>query len=150
MGRNVEENHKIVEQTDYGAADLIKQQNIAGEFVLGECEEETPEADTRKGDAEDSAELAEKEESQQKEEQQEGDKIDTADQEESLQELLGNSELVEKEEIQQKKEFEGTVVLTGAATYLDSGIRYFKNKPTKVTDQRTYEQLLRTRLFVRV
>ena len=58
------------------------------------------------------------------------------------------AELAGKEEGQ--KVFDGTVVLTGAATYMDSGIRYFKNKPVKVTDQRVYEQLLRTGLFVRI
>lgn len=137
MGRKVEENHKIVEQPDYGAADLIKHQNITGDFVLGEREEETQEADTGKEEG-----------------QQESGEIGTADQEESLGDSVETTEdaaeLVGEEESQQKKEFKGTVVLIGAATYLDSGIRYFKNKPAKVSDQRVYEQLLRTGLFVRV
>ncbi len=103
MGRKVTENHKVVEQSSQGAAeDLIKQQNAAEDFVLGEREEESQAADAG------------------------------------------------KEEGQQKNVFERTVVLTGAATYMDAGIRYFKNKPTNVTDQKAYEQLLRTGLFVRI
>lgn len=140
MGRKVTENHKVTEQSDQGVAeDLIKQQNAAENFILGEGEEESQEAD------------AEKEENQ-----QEGD-MKTV-QEEFLQELLGNAvetressvELAEEKESQQKNVFEGTVVLTGAATYLDSGVRYFKNKQVRVTNQRVYEQLLRTGLFVRI
>lgn len=126
MGRKVTDNHKVVEQNSQGAAEeLIKQQNAAEDFVLGEREEETQVTDTGK------------EEGLQKEGQQEGGEIDAAD-------------LAGEKESQQKKIFERTVVLTGAATYLDSGVRYFKNKPAKVTDQRTYEQLLRTGLFVSV
>lgn len=146
MGKKVTENHKVVEQSSQGAAeDLIKQQNAAEDFVLGEREEESPEAD------------AGKEEVQQKEEQREGEGSGETDWEKSMQELLDDSvetkegaEMAGKEEVQQKKVFEGTVVLTGAATYMDSGIRYFKNKPVKVTDQKAYEQLLRTGLFVRI
>lgn len=147
MGRKVTENHKVVEQNSQGAAEeLIKPQNAAEDFVLGEREEEIQEVDT--GEEEDG----------QKEGQQKGDKIGTADQGELPQELLGDSvetaegaaELAGEEEGGKKKAFEGTVVLTGAATYLDSGVRYFKNKPTKVSDQKAYEQLLRTGLFVRV
>ena len=142
MGRKVTENHKAVEQNSQESAEeLIKQQNAAEDFVLGEREEENQEADTGKGEG-----------------QQEGGVIGAADQEEALLELPGDSvetaedtaELTGEEEGQQKKAFERTVVLTGAATYLDSGVRYFKNKPAKVTDQRAYEQLLRTGLFVRV
>lgn len=145
MGRKVTDNHKVVEQNSQGAAEeLVKQQNAEEDFVLGEREEETQEADTGKG------------EGQQKKGQQEGGVIGAADQEEALLELPGDSvetaedtaELTGEEEGQQKKAFERTVVLTGAATYLDSGVRYFKNKPAKVTDQRAYEQLLRTGLFV--
>lgn len=141
MGRKVEENHKVVEQINQGTAeDLIKQQNAAEDFVLGESEEET-----------------QKEGIGQKEEQPESDTdSDIVEQKELLQELLENSvetrenskELVRLEGGQQKEAFEGTVILTGAATYLDSGIRYFKNKPVKVVEQRVYEQLLKTGLFV--
>lgn len=146
MGKKVTENHKVVEQSSQRAAeDLIKQQNAAEDFVLGKREEESTEED------------AGKEEGQQKEEQREGEGSGEMDREKSIQELLEDSvetkegaELAGKEEGQQKKVFEGTVVLTGAATYMDSGIRYFKNKPVKVTDQRAYEQLLRTGLFVRI
>ncbi len=143
MGRKVTENHKVTEQSGQGAAeDLIKQQ--AENFVLGKGEEDSQEAD------------ADKEADQQKEEQQEGD-VKTA-QEEFQQELPGDAvetregsaELAEKETDQQKNVFEGIVVLTGAATYMDAGTRYFKNKPIKITDQRVYEQLLRTGLFVHI
>ncbi len=145
MGRKVTDNHKVVEQNSQGAAEeLVKQQNAVEDFVLGEREEVSQEADTGK------------EEGQQKEGRQEGGEIVAADQEEALLELSGDSieteedttKLAGAEEGQQKKVFERTVVLTGAATYLDSGVRYFKNKPAKVTDQRAYEQLLRTGLFV--
>lgn len=146
MGRKVTENHKVVEQSSQGAAeDLIKQQNAAEDFVLGEREEESQEAD------------AGKEEGQQKEDQRGGEGSSVTDQEKSMKELLEDSvetkegaELAGKEEGQKEKVFDGTVVLTGAATYMDSGIRYFKNKPVKVTDQRVYEQLLRTGLFVHI
>ncbi len=146
MGRKVTENHKVVEQSSQGAAeDLIKQQNAAEDFVLGEREEESQAAD------------AGKEEGQQKEEQREDEGSGATDPEKSMKELLEDSaetkegtELAGKEEGQQKNVFERTVVLTGAATYMDSGIRYFKNKPVKVTDQRVYEQLLRTGLFVHI
>lgn len=146
MGRKVTENHKVVEQSSQGAAeDLIKQQNAAEDFVLGEREEESQEAD------------AGKEEGQQKENQRGGEGSSVTNQEKSMKELLEDSvetkegaELVGKEEGQQEKVFDGTVVLTGAATYMDCGIRYFKNKPVKVTDQRVYEQLLRTGLFVHI
>ncbi|MEZ3515131.1 MAG: hypothetical protein K1W37_07655 [Lachnospiraceae bacterium] len=146
MGRKVTENHKVVEQSSQGAAeDLIKQQNAAEDFVLGEREEESQEAD------------AGKEEGQQKENQRGGEGISVTDQEKSMKELLEDSvetkegaELAGKEEGQKEKVFDGTVVLTGATTYMDSGIRYFKNKPVKVTDQRVYEQLLRTGLFVHI
>lgn len=146
MGRKVTENHKVVEQSSQGAAeDLIKQQNAAEDFVLGEREEESQAAD------------AGKEEGQQKEEQREDEGSGATDPEKSMKELLEDSaetkegtELSGKEEGQQKNVFERTVVLTGAATYMDAGIRYFKNKPTNVTDQKAYEQLLRTGLFVRI
>ena len=146
MGRKVTENHKVVEQSSQGAAeDLIKQQNAAEDFVLGEREEESQAAD------------AGKEEGQQKEEQREDEGSGATDPEKSMKELLEDSaetkegtELAGKEEGQQKNVFERTVVLTGAATYMDAGIRYFKNKPTNVTDQKAYEQLLRTWLFVRI
>lgn len=146
MGRKVTENHKVVEQSSQGAAeDLIKQQNAAEDFVLGEREEESQEAD------------AGKEEGQQKENQRGGEGISVTNQEKSMKELLEDSvetkegaELAGKEEGQKEKVFDGTVVLTGATTYMDSGIRYFKNKPVKVTDQRVYEQLLRTGLFVHI
>lgn len=68
--------------------------------------------------------------------------------EEVQQQESKDNNIVEQKEVQ--KEFQGTVVLTGAATYLDSGIRYFKNKPVKVSDQRVYEQLLKTGLFVHI
>ena len=146
MGRKVTENHKVVEQSSQGAAeDLIKQQNAAEDFVLGEREEESQAAD------------AGKEEGQQKEEQREDEGSGATDPEKSMKELLEDSaetkegtELAGKEEGQQKNVFERTVVLTGAATYMDAGNRYFKNKPTNVTDQKAYEQLLRTGLFVRI
>lgn len=146
MGRKVTENHKVVEQSSQGAAeDLIKLQNAAEDFVLGEREEESQEVD------------AGKEEGQKKEDQRGGEGSSVTDQEKSMKELLEDSvetkegaELAGKEEGQKEKVFDGTVVLTGAATYMDSGIRYFKNKPVKVTDQRVYEQLLRTGLFVHI
>lgn len=141
MGRKVAENHKVVEQISQGTAeDLIKQQNVTEDFVLGESEEET-----------------QKEGIGQKEEQLESDtNSDIVELEELLPELLKNSvetredskELVRLKGGHQKEAFEGIVVLTGAATYLDSGIRYFKNKPVKVVEQRVYEQLLKTGLFV--
>ena len=146
MGRKVTENHKVVEQSSQGAAeDLIKLQNAAEDFVLGEREEESQKVD------------AGKEEGQKKEDQRGGEGSSVTDQEKSMKELLEDSvetkegaELAGKEEGQKEKVFDGTVVLTGAATYMDSGIRYFKNKPVKVTDQRVYEQLLRTGLFVHI
>lgn len=131
MGRKVEENHKVIEQNSHEAAeDLIKQQNSIGDFVLGENEEEP-----------------QQEEAQQKEVQQEGDTDSSlTEQEERMKEF--SAEPTRQEEIQQEKVlFEGVVILTGAATYLDSGTRYFKNKPAKITDRRVYEQLIRTGLF---
>ena len=80
MGRKVTENHKVVEQSSQGAAeDLIKQQNAAEDFVLGEREEESQEAD------------AGKEEGQQKENQRGGEGISVTDQEKSMKELLEDS-----------------------------------------------------------
>ena len=105
MGRKVTDNHKVVEQNSQGAAEeLVKQQNAAEDFVLGEREEVSQEADTGK------------EEGQQKEGQQEGGEIGAADQEEALLELSGDSieteedatKLAGAEEGQQKKVFEGT------------------------------------------
>lgn len=78
MGRKVTDNHKVVEQNSQGAAEeLVKQQNAAEDFVLGEREEEPQEAD------------AGKEEGQQKEGQQDGGEIGATDQEEALSELPG-------------------------------------------------------------
>lgn len=59
-----------------------------------------------------------------------------------------NNDIVEQKEV--KQEFQGIVILTGAASYPDSGIRYFKNKPVEVSDQRVYEQLLKTGLFIHI
>lgn len=58
----------------------------------------------------------------------------------------------EPEDTQKPEEeaFSGTVVLTGAATYLDSGTRYFKNKPVSITDKEAYEHLVKTGLFIRL
>lgn len=42
----------------------------------------------------------------------------------------------------------GVVILTRAATYFDCGIRFLKNKPVQVSDERVYEHLLNTGLFV--
>lgn len=140
MGRKMEENHRIVEQNSQRTGeDLIKQQNVIENFVLGKGEES-------------------QEENVRKEERQENDTSDTMDQREVLQELLGNpietreghAGVVGMEESQQKKTFEKKVVLIGATTYLDSGVRYFKNKPAIVTEQKVYEQLLKTGLFVRI
>lgn len=134
----MEENHRIVEQNSQRTGEgLIKQQNVTENFVLGEGEES-------------------QEENVRKEEQQENDMGDTMDQREVLQELLENpietredhAGLVGMEESHQKKTFEKKVILIGATTYLDSGVRYFKNKPAIVTEQRVYEQLLKTGLFV--
>lgn len=134
----MEENHRIIEQNSQRTGEaLIKQRNVTENFVLGEGEES-------------------QEENVRKEEQQENDMGDTMDQREVLQELLGNSietredyaGLVGMEESQQKKTFKKKVILIGATTYLDSGVRYFKNKPAIVTEQRVYEQLLKTGLFV--
>ena len=75
MGRKVTENHKVVEQSSQGAAeDLIKQQNAAEDFVLGEREEESQAAD------------AGKEEGQQKEEQREDEGSGATDPEKSMKE----------------------------------------------------------------
>lgn len=130
MGRKVTENHKIVEQCAQGAAeDLIKEQNAMEDFVLGEMEETQSENDINSEIIED-------------------DKIKNETIENNVENVEIFEDLIKKEGEQQEKLFEGTVMLTGAATYLDSGIRYFKNKPTKVTDKKVYEQLLKTGLFV--
>ncbi len=123
MGRNVVEIRKVVGQIGQGAEELLKQQGVGEEFVLGENEED-------------------KEENEQKEDEENGV---------MKEELLGNNNSpVEKdqEEVKQEKEFEKIVMLIGATTYLDSGTRYFKNKQVKVTEKETYERLLRTGLFV--
>lgn len=123
MGRNVVEIRKVVGQIGQGAEELLKQQGVGEEFVLGENEED-------------------KEENEQKEDEENGV---------MKEELLGNNNsLIEKdqEEVKQEKEFEKIVMLIGATTYLDSGTRYFKNKQVKVTEKETYERLLRTGLFV--
>ncbi len=130
MGRKVTENHKIVEQCAQGAAeDLIKEQNAMEDFVLGEMEETQSENDINSEIIED-------------------DKIKNETIEDNVENVEIFEDLIKNEGEQQEKLFEGTVMLTGAATYLDSGIRYFKNKPTKVTDKKVYEQLLKTGLFV--
>ena len=124
MGRNVVEIRKVVGQIGQGVEELIKQQGVGEEFVLGENEEE-------------------KEENEQEKQKEEENS--------AMEEVLGNkNSFTEKdqEEVQQEKGFEKIVMLTGATTYLDSGTRYFKNKQVKVAEKETYERLLRTGLFV--
>lgn len=125
MGRNVVEIRKVVGQIGQGADELIKQQGVGEEFVLGENEEEKEENEQEKQKEEENSAMEE--------------------------EVLGNkNSFTEKdqEEVQQEKGFEKIVMLTGATTYLDSGTRYFKNKQVKVAEKETYERLLRTGLFV--
>lgn len=144
MGRKVTENHKIVEQCVQGAAeDLIKEQNAMEEFVLGEIEETQSESNI-------SSEIIEETqlESNMNSEIIEKDKIKNETIKDNVENVEILEDLIKKEKEQQEKLFEGTVMLTGAATYLDSGIRYFKNKPIKVIDKKVYKQLLKTGLFV--
>lgn len=125
MGRNVVEIRKVVGQIGQGAEELIKQQGVGEEFVLGENEEEKEENEQEKQREEENSAMEE--------------------------EVLGNkNSFTEKDqgEVQQEKGFEKIVMLTGATTYLDSGTRYFKNKQVKVAEKETYERLLRTGLFV--
>ncbi len=125
MGRNVVEIRKVVGQIGQGAEELIKQQGVGEEFVLGENEEEKEENEQEKQKEEENSAMEE--------------------------EVLGNkNSFTEKDqgEVQQEKGFEKIVMLTGATTYLDSGTRYFKNKQVKVAEKETYERLLRTGLFV--
>lgn len=131
MARKVSENHVVSEQeTGNAAEELIKQQNAGEEFVMGEeVEEKTSKPE-------------------------EAVKEDSAD---SVQELVSDQvaldipEDAEKVGVEtEKKAFSGTVVLTGASTYLDSGTRYVKNVPVMITDRRAYEHLIKTGLFVRL
>lgn len=132
MGRKVTENHTIAEQEKGNAAEeLIKQQNATEEFVMGEEPEDT----------------------QKPEEEKTTDSVSelVSDQLELFEPAEGKKKDKEKSDPEPEEEsFTGTVVLTGAATYLDSGTRYFKNKPVSITDKEAYEHLVKTGLFIRL
>lgn len=132
MGRKVTENHTIAEQEkDNVAEELIKQQNATEEFVMG----------------------AEPEDTQKQEEEKTADSVSelVSDQLELFEPLEEENKTKGKADPEQEEEtFSGTVVLTGAATYFDSGTRYFKNKPVSITDKEAYEHLVKTGLFIRL
>lgn len=128
MGRKVTENHTIADQEKGNAVEeLIKQQNAAEEFVMG----------------------AEPEDTQKPKEEKTADSVSelVSDQLELFEPQEKEKKVKEKVEPEEES-FIGTVVLTGAATYLDFGTRYFKNKPVSITDKEAYEHLVKTGLFI--
>lgn len=124
MGRKPSENHNIsVAEEENVAEALIKQQNAGEEFVLGEDEVAEPQPEPEKP----------------KPQPEPGE----------LQPEPGEPKLPQPEQQRSVAKNEGgVVILTRAATYFDCGIRFLKNKPVQVSDERVYEHLLNTGLFV--
>lgn len=146
MKKTVTENHNISEAAGGNVAEeLIAQQNPGAEFVIGDDDE--PEAG--KVEAEESEAAEEPEAAQKPEAAQEPE---VAEKHETHQEPEAARETPLEENIKNKgrkaQGFTGTVVLIGAASYLDGGTRFLKNAPVKITDKNMYEHLLKTGLFV--
>lgn len=140
MKKTVTENHNISEATGGNVAEeLIAQQNPGAEFVIGDDDE--PEAGK-----------VETEEQEAAQETEAAQKPEVAEEREVHQETEAARETPPEENIKNKgrkaQGFTGTVVLTGAASYLDGGTRFQKNVPVKITDKNMYEHLLKTGLFV--
>lgn len=140
MKKTVTENHNISEAAGGNVAEeLIAQQNPGAEFVIGDDDE--PEAG--KGENEEPEAVQEAEAAQ---------KTEVTEERETHQEPEAVRETPLEENIKNKgrkaQGFTGTVVLTGAASYLDGGVRFQKNIPVKITDKTMYEHLIKTGLFV--
>ncbi len=128
MKKTVTENHNIRETAGENVAEeLIAQQNPGAEFVIGTDDE----PETEKADTEEAGDVQEPE---------------------APEEPEAAGEMPTEENTKNKgrkvQSFSGTVVLTGAASYLDGGTRFLKNDPVKITDKNMYEHLLKTGLFV--
>lgn len=119
MGRKASENHNISENlTGNIAEELIQQQNVSKEFILGdEDQEEMQVQEEKKGIAE-------------------------------LERKINMDQEENNTKEKQVEKIAGTVILIKAATYFDCGIRFIKNKPVKIFDQKVYEHLLKTELFI--
>lgn len=129
MKKTVTENHNISEAAGENVAEeLIAQQNPGAEFVIGTDDE----PENEKAEAVQEPETPRKPESPEEPE---------AARETSPEENTKNKG-------RKVQGFSGTVVLTGAASYLDGGTRFLKNIPVNITDKNMYEHLLKTGLFV--
>lgn len=134
MKKTVTENHNIRETAGENVAEeLIAQQNPGAEFVIGTDDE----PETKKADTEEAGGVQEQEMPQEPEAPEESEAAGETPPEENT-----------KNKGRKVQSFSGTVVLTGAASYLDGGTRFLKNDPVKITDKNMYEHLLKTGLFV--
>lgn len=123
MAKKVIENHKVVTDKDINAAEeLIKQQNTIEDFVLGEEEQE--------------------------QEQEQADQEEEPKKAEEPEEIQIPKPTEENKRQQEENDFSKVLILTKAATYFDRGIRFYKNNPITINNEKVYEQLLKTGLFV--
>lgn len=123
MGKKVIENHRVVSEQEMVTEELLQQQNSKGEFLFGTEEETVTQEDMKTVPT-----------------SKESIKEDTK--------TASTSKIREETTTLEKETFMKTVLLTGAASYFDQGVRYFKNKPVNLTNQKAYEQLMKTGLFV--